>query len=52
MTTPPFTDLDLSPEAAPAKPVWTRPTLDVSDIETSTRAGAGTIGDLDSNDPS
>ena len=52
MTTPVSADRDPSLEAAAVKPVWTRPTMDVSDIETSTRAGAGTIGDLDSNDPS
>lgn len=49
-TTP--AETDSGDQASPAKTVWTRPTLDVADIETRTQAGGAVSADQDPNQPS
>lgn len=52
MTTPLSRADDRRDEDSTAKAVWTRPTLEVAEIGSSTQAGGGLVGDLDSNDVS
>lgn len=49
----PLSNGDASREAQSFdKAPWARPTLEVTEINSSTQAGAATVGDLDSNDVS
>lgn len=52
MTTPLSNDETSHEGQALGKTPWTRPTLEVTEINSATQAGAATVGDLDSNDVS
>ena len=52
MKTTTLAETDPRDQASPAKTVWTRPTLDVADIETLTQAGGAISADSDPNQPS
>ena len=52
MTTPLSNDETPREGQVHGKAPWARPTLEVTEINSSTQAGAATVGDLDSNDVS